>query len=206
MGLSALRLPQRRIRGARAVSLRRSGFKPYEMRHCEECKGARPHTRKGQCVACDQRAKATTPGRRVYLQARALQRAKKARTTPKVSLTKQAAKDALPIAQAIVKRRAKGQCECCGEPAPHGHVHHRLARRMGGTARVAVNSASNLLYLLPDHHERVESNRTWAYQQGFLITQSADPAKVPVRLHSGWVLLADDGTMTRADPPETEVS
>lgn len=186
--------------------MKRTGFKAYLMRHCDVCNGDRPHTPKGKCVPCDQRAKATTPGRRIYQQAKALQRAKKAAGKPKVSPTKQAAKDALPIAQGIVRRRAKGLCEVCGNPARVSHCHHRKPRGAGGSSSPTINTASNLLHVHPECHDGIESFRTRSYQQGLLVFQSADPAKVPVLLHSGWHLLAADGSMTRVNPPETEVS
>lgn len=175
------------------------------MRHCPTCNGDRPHTAKGSCVACKKRETAT-PGRQLYQRARALQRTKPS-SKPKVSPTKQAAKAALPIAQGIVKRRAKGLCEMCGSRCLVGHVHHRRPRQAGGTALVATNSASNLLWLHPECHENAEAYRTRSYQSGLLVFQSADPAKVPVRLDVGWVLLADDGSMTRVNPPDdAEVS
>lgn len=185
------------------MTLRRTGFKPYVMRHCDVCKGDQPHTAKGSCVTCKKRETAT-PGRQLYNRARALQRAKKAAGKPKVSPTKQAAKAALPIAKGIVKRRAKGLCEVCGATVITGHAHHRRPRQQGGTALVATNSASNLLWLHPECHEFVEAFRTRSYQRGLLVFQSADPAKVPVRLHGGWHLLGDDGSMTRVNPPDDQ--
>ena len=185
------------------MALKRTGFRAYEMRHCDVCNGDRPHTAKGSCVACKKR-EAATPGRQLYQRARALQRTKK----PKVSATKQAAKDALPIAQGIVKRRAKGLCELCGNRAPYGsvwqHHHHRKPRQMGGSSAPAINTASNLLWVHPTCHDLIESFRERSYQLGLLVFQSADPAKVPVRLHGGWVLLADDGSMTRVNPPDDQ--
>ena len=185
--------------------MKRSNFRPYVMRHCSTCNGDQPHTAKGSCVACKKRETAT-PGRQLYQRARALQRTKKAASKPMVSPTKQAAKAALPIAQGIVKRRAKGLCEICGNRALVSHCHHRKPRGAGGSSSPTINTASNLLHVHPECHEAVESFRSRSYQQGLLVFQSADPAKVPVLLHSGWHLLADDGSMTRVNPPETEVS
>lgn len=155
------------------------------MRHCYACDGDRPHTAKGACQGCKQRTKARSP----------LQRKSAGLKRAKVSATKQAAKDALPIAQAIVRRRAGGWCECCGGYAPHGQHHHRKPRGAGGSSSPAINTASNLLWLLPRCHDRIESNRAWALEQGFLVLQSADPAKVAVQRYDGLVLLADDGSM-----------
>lgn len=188
------------------MTLRRTGFRPYVVKHCATCNSDTAHTAKGSCTACKKRETAT-PGRQLYQRARALQRTKKTAGKPKVSPTKQAAKDALPIAQGIVRRRAKGLCEVCGNRCPAGQHHHRKPRQRGGTALVATNSASNLLWVHTECHEHLESFRTRSYQQGLLVFQSADPAKVPVLLHAGWFFLADDGSMTRVSPPDdAEVS
>lgn len=189
------------------MTLRRSNFRPYVMRHCPTCNGDRPHTVKGKCVPCDQRSKATTPGRRIYQQAKALQRAKNASKKPKVSPTKQAAGAALSLAKARARKRAGGLCEVCGQPCKIGHGHHRRPQQAGGSSSLEVQSAANIIWIHPECHSHIESFRTQSYQLGRLVFQSADPAKVPVLLHSGWHLLADDGSMTRVNPPDdAEVS
>ena len=189
--------------------MKRTGFKAYVVKHCDVCNGDRPHTAKGACQGCKQREKAT-PGRQLYQRARALQRSKAAGKRPsrQVSPTKQAAKTALPIAQGIVRRRANGLCEVCGVRVLRvAHCHHRKPRGAGGSSSPNINKASNLLHVHPECHDGIESYRTRSYQQGLLVFQSADPAKVPVLLHDGWCLLGDDGSMTRVNPPdETEVS
>lgn len=183
--------------------MKRTGFRAYEMRHCDVCNGDRPHNGKGACQGCKQRGKAT-PGRQLYQRARALQRSKKAAGKPKVSPTKQAAKDALPIAKGVARRRAAGRCEVCGQTCKIGHAHHRRPQQQGGTSSLEVQSAANLIWIHPECHEHIESFRTHSYQLGLLVFQSADPAKVPVRLHGGWTLLADDGSMTRVNPPDDQ--
>jgi hypothetical protein len=195
------------------MTLRRTNFRPYVMRHCPTCNGDRPHTAKGECVPCDQRAKATTPGRKIYQQGRALKRAKvrlksgaETRKVPWKSPTKQAADAAVSLAKARARKRAGGVCEVCGQPCKIGHGHHRRPQQQGGSSSLEVQSAANIIWIHPECHEHLESFRTHSYQLGRLVFQSADPAKVPVLLHSGWHLLADDGSMTRVNPPETEVS
>ena len=186
--------------------MKRTGFKAYVVKHCDVCNGGRPHSPKGACQGCKQREKAT-PGRQLYQRARALQRAKKASSKPKVSATKQAAKTALPIAKGVARRRAGGRCEVCGQACKVGHAHHRRPQQAGGTSSLEVQSAANLIWIHPECHEHIESFRTHSYQLGLLVFQSADPAKVPVRLHGGWCLLGDDGSMTRVNPPDdAEVS
>ena len=184
--------------------MKRTGMRAYVMRHCDVCNGDRPHTAKGACQGCKQREK-VTPGRQLYQRARALQRTKASRK-PVVSQTKQAASSALSLAKARARRRAGGLCEVCGQACKIGHGHHRRPQQQGGSSSLQVQSAANIIWIHPECHEHLESFRTHSYQLGRLVFQSADPAKVPVLLHSGWVLLADDGSMTRVNPPTEEVS
>jgi hypothetical protein len=72
---------------------------------------------------------------------------------------------------------------------------------MGGTSRKEIGTAANALYLHPACHERVERNRTDAYENGWLLTANDDPVQKPVRLWDGWALLAADGSMTKVDGP-----
>lgn len=187
--------------------MKRVGFKAYVMRHCDVCNGDRPHTAKGSCVACKKRETAT-PGRQLYNRARALQRTKPAGKRPsrQVSATRHAAGAALSLAKARARKRAGSLCEACGNPCKIGHGHHRRPQQAGGSSSLEVQSAANIIWIHPECHEHIESFRAISYQRGLLVFQSADPAKVPVLLHSGWHLLADDGSMTRVNPPETEVS
>lgn len=94
--------------------------------------------------------------------------------------------------------RSLGCCEICGRQlwvyprgwvAPHA-VHHRQPRQMGGTSRTEINSPANLLLICDDGTERschrhVESNRSLAYVNGWLVRAGADPAEVPVVLEGG---------------------
>lgn len=74
-------------------------------------------------------------------------------------------------------------------------VHHRRARRSGGSQLGDTNQPQNLLLLDPDCHARIESERTAAYEGGWLVRQQADPLEVEVLRHAlTWVLLQDDGT------------
>ena len=196
------------------MTLRRTGFKAYIVKHCDVCNSDRPHSAKGACQGCKQREKAT-PGRQLYQRARALQRTKKA-AAPRSGVagrklgakwkspTKEAASSALSLAKARARRRAGGLCEVCGQACKIGHGHHRRPQQAGGSSSLRVQSAANLIWIHPECHEHIESFRTHSYQLGLLVFQSADPAKVPVRLHGGWVLLADDGSMTRVNPPDDQ--
>jgi 5-methylcytosine-specific restriction enzyme A len=80
-------------------------------------------------------------------------------------------------------------------------LHHRRPRGMGGSRRVDTNTAANALAICRRCHNRVESMRNWARDNGFVIPQHADPAVEPVwwRCNVGvrqakiWVLLSDNG-------------
>lgn len=88
-------------------------------------------------------------------------------------------------------------CELCGIPVKgergvHHHVHHRRPRRMGGSQLADTNSIVNLLLLDADCHARIESERTAAYEGGWLVRQNDDPASVPVFIRLELMLLGDD--------------
>lgn len=108
--------------------------------------------------------------------------------------------------------RSGGLCEVGGEPLTRDQrsVHHRQPRGMGGTSDPDVHSLERLLLVcggrlagVRGHHGKVEANREWAYERGYLVPHSApgrptdatDCAKVPVTLWSGRrVLLAPHAT------------
>lgn len=117
----------------------------------------------------------------------------------------------------VVLDRSIGFCEICGSQLwvwPRGWVdphsfHHRQPRQMGGTRRADINSPANLLLLCGTGttgcHGHIESNRTEAYRNGWLVRASADPAEVPVLLEgSDRYLLAGDGTRTEITTPEED--
>lgn len=106
--------------------------------------------------------------------------------------------------------RSYGRCEISGielsgERSIGWHVHHRRPRKAGGTRWPGINGIENLLLLSPAAHARVESERTEAYANGWLVRQNAIPALTPVLLADPialrlfgepmpwFVLLTDDG-------------
>jgi hypothetical protein len=106
--------------------------------------------------------------------------------------------------------RAFGRCELCGTRlrsagqwvAEHS-FHHRRPRGMGGTSRPESNGAANLLLLcgsgVTGCHGWIEEHRAVARAQGQLLSQTDDPAEVPVWLalpqHGiGPALLDNDGS------------
>lgn len=77
---------------------------------------------------------------------------------------------------------------------------------MGGSSRPDTNGPQNLIVLCGNGtegcHGWVESNREAALECGWLVLQSADPAREPVLVRGHrWVWLAADGT-TLTEPPE----
>ncbi len=75
-------------------------------------------------------------------------------------------------------------------------IHHRRARRSGGSQLSDTNLPQNLLTLDPDCHATVERERTAAYEGGWLVRQQGNPLEVEVLRHAlEWVLLKDDGTV-----------
>ena len=98
----------------------------------------------------------------------------------------------------LVYERAQFSCEICGAAVGDRrgvdhHVHHRRARRMGGSQLPDTNLPQNLMLLCPESHEMVESERTAAYAGGWLVRQNADPATTPVLVLARLVLLTPDG-------------
>lgn len=82
--------------------------------------------------------------------------------------------------------------ECCERCGGRGEqIHHRRARSAGGTRREDTNGLQNLVLLCQADHAFIESNRTWAYAEGWLVRQWADPAYQPVKIRGSWVQLSD---------------
>ena len=107
--------------------------------------------------------------------------------------------------QTVITRDC-GRCVRCGTTV-HGvrgkawSIHHRRPRGMGGSKAPETNSPANLIILCGTGttgcHGWVESHRNDAYDQGFLVPHSHDPATVPVHhVLYGWVRLTSQGTFT----------
>lgn len=101
--------------------------------------------------------------------------------------------------------RAKGRCErCCA--GGRLDVHHRRARKAGGTKRPEINSPENLLVLCRScHHAITNTNGHRAdYEfEGLVIREDLrDSADVKVLLAGGWFLLDSSGEKKPTTPPE----
>lgn len=103
----------------------------------------------------------------------------------------------------VITERAGGCCERCGRQTWDMQVHHRRARGMGSTKRAETNQPANGVLVCGDCHRWIESNRTAALSDGWLVTQCDTPASVPVFRRGVSVWLNDDGSLThvREDEP-----
>jgi 5-methylcytosine-specific restriction protein A len=102
-----------------------------------------------------------------------------------------------------VLERDRGACVRCGRSIAAGErgrdwsIQHRIPRGMGGSRDERLNQPANLLVLCGSGvtlcHGDIESNRTVALADGYLLHRIQEPAEVPVRAAAGWVLLDDEG-------------
>jgi 5-methylcytosine-specific restriction protein A len=108
----------------------------------------------------------------------------------------------------LIHHRAKGKCEKCGIPLLGGlaQIHHRRPRGMGGTKRKESGSAANGLYVHLKCHMDIESNRTAALDNGWLVQQFLEPADIPVKLWNGWFTLAADGSLNEVTQVEEVIN
>lgn len=106
----------------------------------------------------------------------------------------------------LVRERDGQACVLCGT-TNNLTTHHRRARGMGGSRWPGINLPTNLLTLCGSGttgcHGFVESYRNTARTQGYLVSQHADPAELPVFTHHGWVLLDNEGESYPMELQET---
>jgi 5-methylcytosine-specific restriction endonuclease McrA len=85
----------------------------------------------------------------------------------------------------FVLARSGHLCERCKASRDFLQLHHRLPRRAGGTRNPLSNDPSNLAVLCWRCHRDVESNRSAAYQAGWLLHAGDDPRTVtPIPLEA----------------------
>ncbi len=101
--------------------------------------------------------------------------------------------------RATVHTRDAGKCARCGRSVLNypSSVHHRLPRRMGGTRDIRSYDPRNLVLVCGTGttgcHEEIESNRTVAYDTGWLL-RSFDGLDDPLLTLDGRrVYLTEDG-------------
>lgn len=111
----------------------------------------------------------------------------------------------------LIFDRDAGQCFRCGRLCLYWDdvrwvriaeysIQHRRPRGMGGSSLSSTNSPTNGLILCGSAttpggcHFEVESNRTQALEDGYLVAQGVDPATIPVIHHAhGLVYLTNEG-------------
>lgn len=104
----------------------------------------------------------------------------------------------------LVRARCGGRCERCAAPLDGGDAHHRIPRGMGGTRDARVNQASAIVALCRPCHDYIESRRSSAQVDGWLVPRGMHPSRIPVRsdLH-GHARLGDDGSVIPASKEAT---
>lgn len=111
-----------------------------------------------------------------------------------------------------VLERASYACEICGVDLLYGErgvdysIHHRLARKMGGTRWDGSNLPSNLLVVCGHGtsgcHGEIESRRSSAVARGWLVLSHEDPEHVAVLItRDRWRYLAADGSYAENPVP-----
>lgn len=103
----------------------------------------------------------------------------------------------------LVLERDRWSCVRCGRSIASGErgrawsVQHRIPRGMGGSRDERLNLPANLLVLCGSGvtfcHGDVESNRTDALAEGYLLHRIQEPAEVSVNTVDGWVLFDNEG-------------
>lgn len=102
-----------------------------------------------------------------------------------------------PEVRQMVRGRDNEVCLRCG--SPHDlQIHHRMPRASGGSRMWFINAPSNLVVLCLACHTDIESHRTQAYEDGWLVKRGSElPSEVPIRTWRGDLLfLHDEGGMT----------
>lgn len=101
----------------------------------------------------------------------------------------------------LVLERDEWSCvRCCRSIGEHRlySLHHRCPRRMGGTASLDINLPSNLVTLCGTGttgcHGWIESHRTQAVEDGWLLASIVDRHRAVRTIVSSLVTLHDDGT------------
>lgn len=103
-----------------------------------------------------------------------------------------------PKTRKLICERALYRCERCSANNPTD-AHHRRARGLGGSKDPLTNTAANGVFICRPCHSDIESNRTRALMDGWLLRQGQDPRDIPV-LYRGttWSFLTEDGTVRPA--------
>jgi hypothetical protein len=107
-----------------------------------------------------------------------------------------------------VLARSNHRCEKCGLMLAQGFfysIHHRTPRGMGGTREKRLNLPSNLVAICGSGttgcHGWIESHRSEAEDEGWLVSRYQESAEVPLFIYGvGWRYLTDEGTYSSSPP------
>lgn len=104
-----------------------------------------------------------------------------------------------------VLERSGGLCERCAVWLANvpADIHHRNPRRAGGTKRPEIHAPANLTVICRKCHRWVESQRTLATEQGWLISQhdQRDPSEIPIYVMGEWFTIDDTWHPFDYSPP-----
>ena len=86
----------------------------------------------------------------------------------------------------MIEARSSCQCEvmASGCELVMATIHHRRPRGAGGSRREDTNAACNGLAICTHCHHKVETQRAWARERGFIVSQWGDPNDVAVHWRS----------------------
>ena len=102
---------------------------------------------------------------------------------------------AIPTAaRKAVRERDLERCVRCSSADAHD-IHHRMRRRDGGHA------LSNMVLLCRFDHEWVHANPAKAREHGFIVSAWGDVLDSPIKSFRGWVVLDNEGGLSRVDAP-----
>ena len=97
----------------------------------------------------------------------------------------------------LVLDRDNNKCVRCYQHVRVAHIQHRIPRGMGGSRDPASFRLSNLLtFCWRCNLVAVERERTEALDNGWVVSQWADPSTVAVKYRGKWAMLDDDGGVT----------
>lgn len=88
---------------------------------------------------------------------------------------------------------------CQGRAAAVWEAHHRRPRGMGSSRRPDTNLPANGLMVCGDCHRFIESNRSVALSNRWLLRQNETPTDIPVLRRHVWVLLDNEGGFVPAE-------
>ena len=100
-----------------------------------------------------------------------------------------------PAVRTAVYEREGYRCARCGDVDGPFAIHHRSARRLGGSRLASKNYLSNLVLVDDACHSWAESYRTRAESEGWIVRSHQDPATTPILYRGRWSLLTDLGAV-----------